>query len=94
MLLANHDFKKISEDLGIIESEKIRDIQLDEMHDFLREFDEIINHNYDDEEENEDHKGRRHKMKHRFIEMDLEHTPIEQILFRWLKEQGELSEEY
>eukprot|EP00801_Mesodinium_rubrum_P000854 Mrub_00854.p1 GENE.Mrub_00854~~Mrub_00854.p1 ORF type:complete len:836 (-),score=138.10 Mrub_00854:124-2400(-) len=92
-LLANHDFDKIAKELQFHESESIQDIQLDEMHDFLREFDEIVNHNYDDDEDVEDYKGRRHKQKNRFSEMDLEYTPIEKILYRWLKEEGELPEE-
>jgi len=92
-LLANHDFDKIGRDLQFYESESIQDIQLDEMHDFLREFDEIVNHNYDDDEDVEDYKGRRHKQKNRFSEMDLEYTPIEKILHRWLKDEGELPEE-
>lgn len=53
-LLANHDFDKIAKELQFYESESIQDIQLDEMHDFLREFDEIVNHNYDDDEDVED----------------------------------------
>lgn len=44
-LLVNHDFAKIASELQFKESEQIQDKQLDEMHDFLREFDEIVNHN-------------------------------------------------
>lgn len=44
-MLINHDWDKIAKDLEFYESEKIQDKLLDEMHDFLREFDEIVNHN-------------------------------------------------
>ena len=41
----NHDFEKIAQELQVKESEQNLDKQLDQIHEFVREFDKIVNHN-------------------------------------------------
>lgn len=43
--LMNHDFEKIAQELQVKESEQNLDKQLDQIQEFVREFDKIVNHN-------------------------------------------------
>lgn len=52
------------------------------MHDFLKEVDELINHNHDAPEDIPEFKGKRWMKRNRMHDMEIDEMPIENIIKR------------
>jgi len=76
------DWNKIDSEIRFLETVSKKDTKIDEMHDVLKEVDEIINHNQDAPEDIKDFKGKRWNKKNRMMDMEIDEMPIENIIKR------------
>mmetsp|Transcript_117401 Transcript_117401/g.252412 ORF Transcript_117401/g.252412 Transcript_117401/m.252412 type:complete len:123 (+) Transcript_117401:2147-2515(+) len=88
----DREFSHYDEQLHLIDTVEKKDVKIDEMHDFLKEVDEIINHNQDAPEDIKDYKGRRWQKNTRLMDMEVDEMPMEAIIKRYLKGKGQLEE--
>jgi len=92
-LIYDKDFDIIDKKLNVDHIIQNPGKKIDELHDFLKEVDEVINHNQESPDEIPNFKGRRWMKKNRFRDMEVDEMPIENIIRRFLKERGELDDE-
>jgi len=76
------DWDQIDRDIMFEQTVGKKDKLIDEMHDFLKEVDELINHNQDAPDDIPDFKGKRWSKRTRMHEMEIDEMPIEAIIRR------------